>query len=213
MGKNNKGLYYKYNWLVEAFRDLGFEACKLGIEPKLLLERMKRMYPGRPVAKHDLEYVRATLSIYRVGRDKLRTDRTRSPELFEMLGNGLWTLKEFEETRLAEERRVSAERVAQEGKAFFRRHLARERSSLADEFKRQLKDLNCEACGFNFELSYGELGRGYIEAHHILPLGAGPRKTSVEDFRAVCANCHRMIHRKGLITVEMLRSIIFLNSA
>lgn len=56
----------------------------------------------------------------------------------------------------------------------------------------------CKVCGFNFEKYYGEIGRGYIEVHHLLPLAeAGKRATNPEsDLAVLCANCHRMVHRK-----------------
>jgi 5-methylcytosine-specific restriction protein A len=58
----------------------------------------------------------------------------------------------------------------------------------------------CEACGFDFQERYGELGRDYIEAHHLVPLVDLPRDIPVSldarsDFAVLCANCHRMIHR------------------
>jgi 5-methylcytosine-specific restriction protein A len=57
--------------------------------------------------------------------------------------------------------------------------------------------LACEACGFDFEAVYGELGAGYIEIHHTNPvhtLLAGT-KTKLADLALLCANCHRMAHR------------------
>lgn len=58
----------------------------------------------------------------------------------------------------------------------------------------------CQVCDFNFVENYGELGEGFIEAHHLLPysdLNEGEIRTlSIEtDFAVLCANCHRMIHR------------------
>lgn len=61
----------------------------------------------------------------------------------------------------------------------------------------------CEACGFDFEKAYGELGRGFIHVHHLKPLSEIKGKHAVDpvaDLRPVCANCHAMIHR----SVEML---------
>ena len=60
----------------------------------------------------------------------------------------------------------------------------------------------CQVCEFNFEQDYGELGEEYIEAHHLTPLAKlltdeKIAKSAKDDFRVVCANCHRMIHRKG----------------
>jgi predicted HNH restriction endonuclease len=49
-----------------------------------------------------------------------------------------------------------------------------------------------------FEKVYGkELGRDFAEAHHLVPLHKlkGVVKTSLDDLRTVCANCHRMLHR------------------
>lgn len=56
--------------------------------------------------------------------------------------------------------------------------------------------LACEVCGFDFEAVYGELGRGFIECHHVVPLSEGQRKTSLRDLALVCSNCHRMAHRR-----------------
>lgn len=67
----------------------------------------------------------------------------------------------------------------------------------------------CEVCGFSFLEQYGELGRDYIEAHHITPLSDldGEQKTKISDLAPLCANCHRMIHRLNG-SVEALRNLI-----
>jgi predicted HNH restriction endonuclease len=46
---------------------------------------------------------------------------------------------------------------------------------------------------------YGEIGRGYIEVHHLIPLPDAyeDRQTKLEEVAVICANCHRMIHRNG----------------
>lgn len=66
--------------------------------------------------------------------------------------------------------------------------------------------LECEVCGFDFATRYGDLGTGFIEAHHILPLAAaGPATTRLADLALVCSNCHRMLHRaKPWMTPEEL---------
>ena len=56
----------------------------------------------------------------------------------------------------------------------------------------------CMICGFDFEQKYGELGKGYIEVHHIKPLTTLEQEVVVNpetDLICVCANCHRMLHR------------------
>jgi 5-methylcytosine-specific restriction protein A len=58
---------------------------------------------------------------------------------------------------------------------------------------------NCSACGFDFARVYGSRGIGYIEVHHTRPLGDNAGPVSIDprtDLVPVCANCHRMIHRR-----------------
>jgi 5-methylcytosine-specific restriction enzyme A len=48
-------------------------------------------------------------------------------------------------------------------------------------------------------------GKGYIEVHHMIPISEkGKRSTDPKtDLTVVCANCHRMIHRKKKITLTL----------
>lgn len=71
----------------------------------------------------------------------------------------------------------------------------------------------CMVCGFDFEKVYGELGKGYIEVHHIEPLyihGGKIKKVNPKtDLVCLCSNCHSMIHRKKgePMKVEELKAI------
>lgn len=96
---------------------------------------------------------------------------------------------------------------AEEGRATLRIHLRRERSrKLVEAFKQSLQNLKCEACGVDMADIYGSLGAGYIEAHHRVPVALleDGAMTKLTDLAAVCANCHRVIHRNGLMSVEDL---------
>jgi predicted HNH restriction endonuclease len=91
--------------------------------------------------------------------------------------------------------------VGVEGKAKLVTHLRRERNSklVREKKKKVLKEtgcLKCEVCSFDFRLFYGELGEGFAEAHHDVPLSASDqeRTTSLDDLKIVCSNCHRMLH-------------------
>lgn len=80
-----------------------------------------------------------------------------------------------------------------------RQHKRVERNiRLAKEAKR-IHGFSCKLCGFNFEVKYGDIGKGYIEAHHLQPLaklrGEKLLLSPEKDFSVLCANCHRMIHR------------------
>lgn len=103
--------------------------------------------------------------------------------------------------------------IASEGEVLYRLHKHRERNKklVADKKGAVLRitgALACEVCGFDFARTYGSLGEGFIECHHIKPLAeyevATPTKLS--DLAVVCANCHRMLHRlPGGITIETLK--------
>jgi 5-methylcytosine-specific restriction enzyme A len=90
---------------------------------------------------------------------------------------------------------------AEEGRLLTRLHRHRERNASLvrrkkDAVSRTHGRLACEVCGFDFATRYGDLGSGFIEAHHILPLAAaGPATTRLADLALVCSNCHRMLHR------------------
>lgn len=70
--------------------------------------------------------------------------------------------------------------------------------------------LRCRACSMSFIETYGTVGEGYIEAHHIEPLARldNPRSPRPEDLAPVCANCHRMLHSDAELSIEKLRTVI-----
>ncbi|MEM8749602.1 MAG: HNH endonuclease [Pseudomonadota bacterium] len=81
----------------------------------------------------------------------------------------------------------------------------------AKEAKRRA-EYHCEACGFDFEKEYGPIGKEYLEAHHIEPLAikkTDKNEITSDQLLALCANCHRMIHRlirkdgKSWISVDL----------
>jgi 5-methylcytosine-specific restriction protein A len=56
---------------------------------------------------------------------------------------------------------------------------------------------SCAACGFSFETAYGEVGRGFIQVHHIVPasqIGGEYQLDPVADLVPLCPNCHAMAH-------------------
>ena len=55
----------------------------------------------------------------------------------------------------------------------------------------------CQICDFDFERTYGELGRGFIHVHHRadLALADDVREVNpISDLIPVCPNCHAMLH-------------------
>lgn len=80
----------------------------------------------------------------------------------------------------------------------------------SDDFNGGESDAVKYLCGFDFVAAYGPHGEGYIECHHVIPLHAsGEVKTRLEDLVLICANCHRMIHRRApWLTPAQLRAFI-----
>ena len=69
----------------------------------------------------------------------------------------------------------------------------------------------CMCCSFDFEMKYGKHGRGYIECHHKYELSQDrQRSTRLEDVAVICANCHKMIHRKRdqILSIATLKRMI-----
>jgi hypothetical protein len=70
----------------------------------------------------------------------------------------------------------------------------------------------CLVCGFNFEAKYGELGRGFIHVHHVVPLAAIRKEYVIrptKDLKPVCPNCHAMLHAQNpALSIEALRRMI-----
>jgi len=76
----------------------------------------------------------------------------------------------------------------------------------------KIHGIQCLVCGFDFKKHYGVHGENYIEVHHLKPLSKLVEKTLINpitDMTVVCANCHRMMHRKRetLFTINDLKKI------
>ena len=76
----------------------------------------------------------------------------------------------------------------------------------------QIHGTKCMACGFDFGDKYGNIGRNYIEVHHIVPLSKS-KETDInpeKDLIVLCSNCHRIVHRKRnyVLSLEELKNSI-----
>ena len=69
----------------------------------------------------------------------------------------------------------------------------------------------CTVCRFDFERTYGAIGRGFIHVHHLLDIceiGKEYQVDPVNDLVPVCPNCHAMLHtRRPAMAIAELRSI------
>lgn len=108
---------------------------------------------------------------------------------------------------------------ALEGGSKLRLHMKKERqSSLVKRAKehwlRTEGELRCGICNFSFSEQYRGLGEGFIEVHHRSLVPSTKQKVSIKDLIPVCANCHRMLHRKnGLVDVQIVKMAMSRTSA
>jgi hypothetical protein len=108
------------------------------------------------------------------------------------------------------------EEYFKEGKLKFRLHLKERKHRLVTDAKtlwnqRQNGKIICSICSFSFPDTYGEIGKGFIEAHHIKPISELKPDTKVTkyDVVPVCSNCHSMLHRhRPWLTTEQLHTIV-----
>ncbi|KIO49850.1 DUF3578 domain-containing protein [Nitrosospira sp. NpAV] len=92
-----------------------------------------------------------------------------------------------------------------------REHKRIERNRKLAEKAKKVHGYICQTCSFDFEEKYGEIGREFIEAHHLTPLhilkGRKVMLDPKKDFAVLCANCHRMVHKSEFVNrVEDFRA-------
>jgi len=109
------------------------------------------------------------------------------------------------------------EETFKEGKLQLRLHLVKERNRrlvihAKEKWNREQNGrVVCSVCSFSFPETYGQVGVGFVEAHHIQPISSLTPHTivSLDDIVPVCSNCHSMLHRhRPWLTVEQLRTIV-----
>lgn len=133
------------------------------------------------------------------------------------VGGWLWTLKDeyiqiLEEMNMVEEDFNSDEKIEnpgyeiEEGNCYIRNRVFYERNPIARKKCIEYYGWKCYICRFDFLQIYGEVGRGFIEVHHIVPISEINGQYTINpirDLRPVCSNCHSMIHRKKGVTIDV----------
>ena len=112
--------------------------------------------------------------------------------------------------------------VIEEGALDSRTVVQRERSGrlrryAVEHFREIHGRVFCEACDFDFEEVYGDLGRDCIEVHHeeaIHTMEIEGTRTTLEaalgKASLLCSNCHTIVHRRRnqMLSMEELRSVL-----
>lgn len=102
--------------------------------------------------------------------------------------------------------------IAYEGIKKIANHVRYERNPKNRKEAIRLHGHSCKICGFDFNKVYGnDLADSYIEVHHVKRLADGIQLVNPEtDLLPVCANCHRMLHRKkqdNLTSAELIERV------
>ena len=100
-----------------------------------------------------------------------------------------------------------------EGRESIRVHVEYERSIRNRAEAIRIHGAQCKACGFDFNVNYGEAhARDFIEVHHVRSIaeqGDQPIEPLV-DLVTLCSNCHSMAHRENgrILSVGELKELI-----
>ncbi|PIB24046.1 hypothetical protein BFP76_02015 [Amylibacter kogurei] len=182
-------------------------ACQeLASRAKTMRSRVERIPPRLTQSSIDLGDAKGPTSGYEAGHvlgrtytlDDLANNNTVEEDLFAILGvyKELITSNGYSELPNKEETGIELSIMEKKKLSLHKKFDGRGNTS---KFKKSM-GYKCMVCEFDFEETYGELGREYIEAHHLTPFADleidAFRTLTEKDFAMLCANCHRMIHRQ-----------------
>lgn len=140
--------------------------------------------------------------------EKMRTDLFELLKIYETLSYNEGIPKTATEVETGDENFKGYEDLKK-----FRFHKRIERNRKLSDNVKKIQGYTCKACELNFESIYGELGKNFIEAHHLTPIAnLTTEKVLLDvktDFAVLCSNCHSMIHRlKDPSNLSLLKEII-----
>ncbi|WP_439699197.1 hypothetical protein ACFGVS_14925 [Mucilaginibacter sp. AW1-7] len=105
-----------------------------------------------------------------------------------------------------------AEQLIIEGSPYYVIQTVYERNNYARALCLQHHGYTCFVCGFNFEKTYGSIGRGFIHVHHLNQLseiGIEHKINPIVDLCPVCPNCHAMLHKRNpAYKIEELKKLM-----
>lgn len=107
--------------------------------------------------------------------------------------------KQREEIKKRKEREQRSKKEFTEGNVVESHYDRRERDHGARLKCIEHYGCKCAICGFDFEAKYGDVGKEFIEVHHIVPISSSEGEHEVDpinDLIPVCSNCHSILHRR-----------------
>ena len=217
------GVYISLNQgVTSAKKQYGADAkAALRVRASDFLARLGSLSDGLQLGSIDLASTGSTnlSAFYEAGavcskyypRDKLPDDQVLNADLCRFID--LYFVLVSREAQLFERADAEEDEVGlgEEDLRTLREHKRIDRNRRLAQRAKQSQGYVCKACGFDFELKYGSIGRQFIEAHHLVPLAELKEQKLMldpkKDFTVLCSNCHRMIHRTSFVhCVEEFRT-------
>jgi predicted HNH restriction endonuclease len=180
----------------------------LGEGTELRLDRVVPERTARALRRESGKSVKIASDEYRVNQQTLRTTGRITAESAALLDDVL----------LRSSRVPIDPRAYREGSRAMRVHIAIERSAGVRRAALAIHGPKCQVCGFSFSKTYGKIGAGFAEVHHLEPfknVRSAKFVNPATDVVVLCANCHRMVHRRDppLTPNELRASVELTRSA
>ena len=199
----NKSLIFSEDWRIShnGARQPGYAQSRDHI--RLIEEK------GYKLKTYPLEYMAAHEGKGAPARIRRFIPKLTDKELVH-IDNNWYASDETQETRLPEE--VYKNEIFKEGasktvtiNSYERNREARQKCLVHHGYK-------CAVCSFSFEDKYGEIGKNYIQVHHVIPISEIKEEYEldpIKDLSPVCPNCHAMIHiERPALSIEQLKQVI-----
>lgn len=110
---------------------------------------------------------------------------------------------------------INEGRKTEEKRTIYKR--SQELRKIAFEHHQKNGTIKCNLCNFDFFEHYGEVGKDYIEIHHVKPLYTYKQddetkyiSEAIKNTVPLCSNCHSVIHRRKpcCYTLEEMKEFI-----
>lgn len=116
-------------------------------------------------------------------------------------------------TLLSDDSALTGETEFQEGGRKYQWVTRYERDAQIRAKAIEIHGTTCMGYCFDFEKTYGLIGRGFIEVHHIKPVSSFGGVVAVNpqsDMITLCSNCHSIAHRKksAPLTLNDLKALL-----
>ena len=192
--------------IVQAMKNLGGQA-----KYENLYDEVKRVR-NQSLPKTWKAIVRNQVESHSSDSDNYRENRTDYFYSVYGKGKGIWALRTGHRDESRSANQISDPKQRYEGKSTEVTLTHYERDPGARKECLEHYGYRCTVCDFNFENVYGEIGKGFIHVHHLVPIsqvGDEYEINAIEDLCPVCPNCHAMLHQESPpVSIEELKAII-----